>query len=301
MNTFHAECFLALSRSLNFTQTSEELFISQPTLSRNIAALEQEIGVQLLVRNTKTVELTPAGKIFAQSCSASLDAFRHSVEKARLARDGITGTLRLGIQQDTFEPFAVDLIRRFRQDYPGIQLELRPYSLSRMVQKLNTGNVDLIIGPGKSNLKTPGSLLINERPECAVLPPDHPLACKDSLRIGDLREENFVSMSPNASTTGHFLLLKYAEDAGFSPKIVATADCVPTLMMMVACGIGISVLYRDLAVNTHHRLKFVPLEGLPSFKRYLMWDEENPNPALNAFLQCAETYMDELHEPGSSS
>jgi DNA-binding transcriptional LysR family regulator len=293
MNTFHAECFLALSRSLNFTQTSEEMFISQPTLSRNIAALEQEIGVQLLVRNTKTVELTPAGRVFADFCAGSLDALRHSVEEARLARDGITGSLKLGIQQDTFEPFSVDLIRRFRRDHPGIELEIRPYSLSRMVQKLNAGKVDLIIGPGKSNLKQPGSLLLNERPECAVLPPEHPLAARECLRIEELREENFVAMSPTASTSGHYLLLKYAEDAGFLPRIVATADCVPTLMMMVACGIGISVLYRDLAISTHHRLSFVPLEGLPSFKRYLMWDEENRNPALNAFLRCAEEYLAE--------
>ena len=69
MNSFQAECFLALSKSLNFTQTAQEMYISQPTLSRNIAALEQEIGVQLLVRNTKSVELTAAGRHFAESCA----------------------------------------------------------------------------------------------------------------------------------------------------------------------------------------------------------------------------------------
>ena len=107
----------------------------------------------------------------------------------------------------------------------------------------------------------------------------------------DLREETFVSMSPMVSASGHYLLLKYANEAGFSPNIVATAESVPALMMLVACGTGITVLYQDLAINAHDRLRFIPLEGVESFKRYLVWNEENPNPALNAFLRCSEDFQ----------
>lgn len=103
-------------------------------------------------------------------------------------------------------------------------------------------------------------------------------------------------MSPIASASGYYLLLKYANEAGFTPNIMATAESVPALMMLIACGKGIGVLYRDLAVHSRDRLCFIQLEGVDSFKRYLLWDEESRNPALNAFLRCAEEFTEKnLH------
>ena len=288
MTIFQIECFLALSQSLNFTRTSEDMYISQPTLSRNIASLEQELGIQLFVRNTKTMELTAAGRRFSKSAARFLESFQQSVEDARQARDGITGQLRLGIQQDTFEPFVVDLVNIFRARHPGIELKIRPLSVSKLQRGINDGSLDLIIGAGESSLKNPGKLLLSERPECAVLPVRHPLADRNLLTMEDLRHESFVAMSPLASTSGHYLLLKYANDAGFSPNIVATAESVPALMMLVACGVGVAVLYKDLAINAHERLKFIPLDTVQSFRRYLLWDEDSGNPALDAFLRCVE-------------
>ena len=291
LNTFQVECFLALSRSLNFTQTSEDLFVSQPTLSRNIASLEQELGVQLLVRNTKSVELTAAGRRFARHIAASMDAFQDAVEDARLARDEIVGSLRLGIQADTFEPFVVDLVTRFRKEHPQIELRLYPMSVSKLQRGINNGTLDLVVGAKETNLRNPGQLLLSERSECVALPAGHPLADRESLHMEELRDETFVAMSPTASASGHYLLLKYANDAGFSPRIIASADSVPSLMMMVACSIGISILYQDLSVNAHGRIRFVPLDGVPTFKRFLSWDQDSTNPALAAFLKCAEVFL----------
>lgn len=288
MTIFQLECFLALSRSLNFRQTSEDLFISQPTLSRSIASLEKEIEVQLLERNTKTVELTAAGKLFAAETADLLQQFHNSIDNAKLARDGHRGELKLGIPQDAFEPYAVDLINFFRREHPEIDLQLCPLSNSNLQKELNSGRLDLIIGSGKNSLRNPGTLLLSERPECAVLPPTHPLAERTSVRMEELKDEKFISMSPVTSASGHYLLLKYANDAGFSPNIVTTAKSIASMMMLIASGVGVGILYQDLAINAHHRLCFIPLEEVENFRRYLVWDEESRNPALNAFLRCAE-------------
>ena len=290
MNTFQAECFLALSKSLNFTQTAEIMYISQPTLSRNIAALEEEIGVQLLIRTAKSVELTAAGKAFAASCGALLETYHRGIEASKQAREGVTGILTLGIQQDAFEPFVVDLVRMFQTRCPQIQLRLKPMSLSQLLQALNSGALDFIVAAGSTNLKRPGRLLLSGRQECAVLPVDHPLANEESLRMIQLTDEAFIAMSPTSSIPGHYLLLKYASDAGFTPNIVAVADCVPAVMMLTACGVGVSVLYQDLCANAHDRVKFVPLMGVDPFKRWLMWDRDSRNPAVPALIQCAEAY-----------
>ena len=290
MNLFYLECFLALSQSLNFTQTASEMYITQPTLSRNIASLEQEIGVQLLVRNTKSVKLTAAGKSFAADCAAILRQYNNSLENARQARDGITGALTLGIQQDTFEPFVVDVVRKFHAEYPNIRLQIKPLSISNLLNGLSSGKLDFMIGASTSEQDQFSQLLLSERQECAVLPVDHPLAGERSLRMEQLNGESFVVISSAASVSGHYLLIKNANKAGFAPDIVATADCVPAVMMLVACGTGISVLYQDLAVHSQGRVKFVPLEEVDPFKRWLMWDKENPNPALPAMIHCAAEY-----------
>ncbi len=104
----------------------------------------------------------------------------------------------------------------------------------------------------------------------------------------ELQNENFVAMSPLASSSGHYLLQHYAQSANFSPKIVAMAESVPALMMLVACHVGVSVLYQDLEIHVRGRVRFVPLEGVESFKRYLMWDRDSTNPARDAFIQCLE-------------
>ena len=290
MNLYNLECFLALSQSLNFTQTASEMYITQPTLSRNIAALEQEIGVQLLVRNTKSVKLTAAGKSFAADCASILKQYSNSIENARLARDGITGALTLGIQQDTFEPFVVDIVRKFHSEYPNIRLQIKPLSISGLLNGLSSGKLDLMVGASTSEQEQFSQLLLSERQECAVLPVDHPLAEERALRMEQLNGESFVVISPAASVSGHYLLIRNTNKVGFAPNIVATADCVPAVMMLVACGVGISVLYQDLAVHSQGRVKFVPLEEVDPFKRWLMWDKENPNPALPAMIHCAAEY-----------
>ena len=62
-------------------------------------------------------------------------------------------------------------------------------------------------------------------------------------------------------------------------------------LMLVACGVGISILYRDLSVNAHDRIRFVPLDGVDTFKRFLTWDQDSSNPALSAFLRCTESFF----------
>lgn len=291
MTIFQLECFTALAQSLNFTQTADDVFISQSTLSRNISAIEHELGFQLLRRNTKTVELTPAGERFYSSASYILQCFRRGVTEARQAQDGLVGRLKLGIQQDAFEPFAVDLINSFRETYPDIELNLRPMSLHELHRSLNNGDLDIIIGAGQSSLEHPGRILLSSRTECVVLPVWHALAGRESIQMEELRNEHFVAMSTTASPSGNYLLMKYAAEAGFSPNIAATAESVPSLMMLVACGVGISILYKELEINAQGRLHFVPVEGLASFKRYLMWDEDSLNPVLHSFLQSAEEFV----------
>ena len=100
MTLTQLESFLILAQRLNFTQAADDLFISQPALSRMISALEQEVGLQLFYRSSRSVSLTPAGRAFAQQCPRILDSYRAGVDAALLAQQGFRGDVTVGILRD---------------------------------------------------------------------------------------------------------------------------------------------------------------------------------------------------------
>ena len=114
--------------------------------------MEQELGIQLLFRNTKTVTLTAAGKVFAQECSRILETWNTAIERARNAQYGIIGTIKLGIQRSTFEPFIVDLIRKFKKEHPNIGVNLRAMSITDLLDGLTVSGLDFIIAEGTPSL-----------------------------------------------------------------------------------------------------------------------------------------------------
>ncbi len=288
VNSFQIECFLALSESLNFTHTASALFITQPTLSRIISSLEKELNMKLLDRNSRGVALTPAGKAFAEECPAIINAYRTSVLKAELAQKGSIGTLKVGFQRDTFEPFTVDLIKTFTQRFPNIFVELIPLSPSELLQAFDGRSVDAVVAGGVPQTESAKRLLLNSRVECAALPLGHPFENRESIRMEELKGEKFVIMSRNASCSGYESIIQKAIDAGFTPQIVAETDYVPSVLMLVACNKGISILYKDLESTARGKVKFVPLENVKTFDRWLIWDSKSENPCLEHLVHTAE-------------
>lgn len=294
MTIFQLECFSALAESLNFTHTANVMYITQPALSRTISSLEQELQLTLLQRTTHNVTLTPAGRVFAQECVRILDDFRRGTNRARSAQVGQIGSLQVGFQRDTFETFVVDCLNDFRTQHPDIALELFPFSPTTLLSSLGEHTVDAVIAGGMPPATTTQSLLIASRQECAVFPLDHPLAKRESVTMQELREEPFIVMSRSVSCGGYESVIQKALDAGFEARIVAQVDLVPTLMTLVACGQGISILHHDMAASVNGRLAFVPIRGVPLFRRWLMWDNANQNPCLQALIESVHGWQQRM-------
>lgn len=287
MNVFQIECFLALAEALNFTKAASSLYVSQSSLSRTISSLESELGAQLLVRTKRSVRLTEAGKAFAEECPGLVSVFRNSINKVRLTVDGKRGNINFGIQRDVFEYFSVDLIRDFQKEYPDIHIDIQPHTISDLLRRVSDGFLDAVIAAGDPPSSQIKRLLINIRQECVALPLDHPMANRLSIKMEELKEENFIAMSPMVSSSGYNLLIRHAFLADFTPKIVAHVDCVPSAMMLVACGKGVCILYKDLSAYAYDRIRFVPLNVEP-FERYLMWNGASQNPCLHLLTEFAQ-------------
>lgn len=290
MTFFQLQCFVAVSNTLNFTRAANELYITQPALSKSISSLEQELNLQLLVRSTRSVSLTVAGKMFAEECRKIIEAFENGVSRAKLAVTGSVGVLRLGFQRDTFETFTVDLVRAFSAARPEITVDLVPCSPTQLIHGLEYSELDAIIAGDNAVPFTPTNhLLLSSRIECAALPEGHPLASRQFVRLAELKDENFITMSPSASRLGFESLIQKTMNAGFSPKIVAQVDHVPSLLMLIACGKGISILYHDLERNSDGKVAFVPLEDVVPFRRWLIWNDKQENPCLKFLIQTAQS------------
>lgn len=262
MTLTQLESFLILAQRLNFTQAADDLFISQPALSRMISALEQEVGLQLFYRSSRSVSLTPAGRAFAQQCPRILDSYRAGVDAALLAQQGFRGDVTVGILRDTFDGNAVRIHQAMARDCPQIHLTFRELSHSDLIRALLAGELDAAINSGEAlpqeNVDT---ITLRRDRQCAVVPVSSPLARARSLRMEDLREENFVVMSRTASLPGYGLVWKMAADAGFTPRVAAEANYVPSLLMLVACGLGISTLTDNLEHLSQDMVSFIPLVG----------------------------------------
>ena len=282
------ESFLVLAERLNFTQAADDLFISQPALSRMISSLEQELDIQLFYRSSRSVSLTPAGRAFAKECPRILDSYRSGVDAALLAQKGFRGNVEVGILRDTFDANAVKIYQQMAEDYPEIHLSFLEHSHSDLVRALMAGELDAIINTGEALTgEDTESIILRRDRQCAVVPVHSPLAKMRSLRMEDLREEDFVVMSRTASLPGYGLLWKMAADAGFIPKVAAEANYVPSLLMMVACGIGVSTLTDNLECLSQETVSFIPLVGVPLSCHALTWRRDNQNPSLPFLLESA--------------
>lgn len=283
------ECFVVLAQQLNFTRAADALFMAQPALSRTISALEQELEVQLFYRTSRSVALTPAGKAFLKECPRIFESYRRSLEAAQLAQKGYRGQIALGVLQDAFDSDVVNLFHEMRRVYPEICIFLKEYSHSELFRCFEANELDAIMNFGLDIFQDETrSITLCQNQQCAVLPINSPLSQKPFLRMEELRDETFVVMSRTASQPGHDFLWHMAADAGFVPNVIAEARHIPSLLMMVACGMGVTTLTSDLAYQAKNKAAFVPLLGVPFSNHSLVWKTENTNPSMPFLIEVVE-------------
>ena len=284
----HAFCLLA--DTLNFTRTAEALFVSQPTLSRQIGRLEKELGVSLFVRTPREVMLTPCGRVFYDDAQKQLAAWQESVQHMAQVRDGLRGSLRIGFLRDSPGTAFPAIVRRTRRELPDVALTFRECGMASLTAALRQGQVDAAFSfsEGLTELDEISSLVLSVHPMCAVVPRDHPLAAGETVQMKQLREEPFVMIAPEISMIGYQSILARCRRHGFQPVIAAFADIVPGLFMLVEAGIGVANLPDSAARIAPPDVCFLPIADCDEPQTaVLAWRQADESPALQAFLKIA--------------
>lgn len=282
--------FVAVAEELHFTRAAARLNIGQPPLSLQIQVIERELGVTLLKRTRRNVELTPAGHLFLKEARLTLLQAERAVQTVTRAAKGEMGTLRLSfITSVALVEVFPGAVRAFRNAMPDVHLELKSQSSVKIIDDVLLGTVD--VGFTRPSISTvlPTSLEtlpVYEDNLMAVLPIDHPLANETGpLSILALKNDKFV-LRPRGSGTGFYeQVFDICAEAGFSPQIVQEAVEATTTLGLVAAGVGITIAPEALRTINVHGVVWRELADANVVSRiYLIYNRSNTNPIRERFV-----------------
>ncbi|MGH8380494.1 LysR substrate-binding domain-containing protein [Pseudomonas sp.] len=245
MELRHLRYFIAVAQELHFGRAAQHLGISQPPLSQQIQALEQELGARLFERTNRRVELSEAGRLFLEEARLVLAQVDKAADVARRAQLGELGEMKIGFTSSApFNSTIPKAIYAFRQRFPAVHLNLNEMSSQAVADALLDESIEVgLMRP----LALPDSLVATElfrEPLVAVINATHTLAegSEGGLHMAALADEPFVFFPRSFGSGLYAQLLSLARQAGFSPHFAQEASEAMTIIGLVSAGLGVSVL-----------------------------------------------------------
>ena len=281
------ECFVAVADHLNFSRAARQLHLSQPPLTRHIQALEEKTGARLFTRNTHSVALTDAGRLFLEDARAVLARLDQAGESLRRARQGETARLRLAFVGALLDEKLMRLVQRFRENHPACQVQISDLPPAAQLDAIRDGQLDGgFIGAKPARLTRNIALVPwKKEPLVLALPERHPLARVTPLRWQHLRELAWVMVSRSAAPAFRQQFAELAEKHGLRGRIVQESDRVPAILTLVAAGSGVTMVPQGVEHLVTSGIRF---RRLPAPQAWLHHTFAHPSgkisPALADFL-----------------
>ncbi|MBN3457364.1 LysR substrate-binding domain-containing protein [Mycolicibacterium sp.] len=292
MHLDELQWFVVLAETEHVTDAAAELGVSQPTLSRALARLEDQLGAPLFDRVNRRLHLNAYGQILLEHARRSIAEIRSATERIAALRDPDTGTVRLAFLHSQASWFVPDLLRRFRAEAPRVQFDLVQGAAHVIVEQLANGQADLAItSPRPDGYRWRG--LYVER-LCLAVPRDHRLASRARIRLADAAGEPFVALAPGFGLRQ--LTDELCAEAGIAPQVVFEAMEIPTMEGLVAAGFGVAVVPVPRPERAEPGAVYVPLAAASAKRQLgLAWSAERQlPPAAQRFADFVirQTYED---------
>jgi LysR family transcriptional activator of glutamate synthase operon len=258
--------FMEVAKREHVSDAAVHLHVAQSAISRQIANLEAELGVSLFEREGRNVKLTPIGKLFLTHTESALKAIDYAKQQIDEYLDPERGTIKIGFPTSLASHLLPTVISGFKDRHPNVAFHLRQGSYKFLIDAVKSRDIDLaFLGPmptGDPDIE--GHILFTENIS-ALIPTNHPLASRKSVRLGDLRNDAFV-LFPEG-----FILRKMVVDAckqaGFSPNISSEGEDLDAIKGLVSAGMGVTLLPESTFYETTPRFTVkVPID-IPKVKR----------------------------------
>jgi DNA-binding transcriptional LysR family regulator len=293
MELRHLRYFVAVAEELNFTRAAEKLRLAQPSLTRQIHNLEEELGVRLLDRSRNQVSLTEEGRSFLVDARRLVALSLESVKSVQRFSRGESEQLNIGyLFKFNFDLLPVTLAS-FYQTCPETSVNLFDMSPAEQLRALEARKIDLgFVGlrPATTNKNTAPLAweCVARHNVVVVLPENHPLAKKSKIKITDLKTLFFVAMSERTHPGSRDWLSGICEGAGFIPRILQDVDLESGLMTFVAEGLGVTLAREQIKNLPHPGVVFRPLAIAAKADYWIAWHRENHSKALLQYIEVVK-------------
>lgn len=286
------ECFCAVARAGSFTRAAEDLGIAQPSLSEQIARLEQGFGAALFERLNRRIELTPLGEAILGKAQALLADAAALPEHFERAREGVRGPLRVGAIPTILPYFLTPLLGGFTVRYPDVDLQVREGTTAELVQQILDGKLDVAV------LSLPvdaAGLVMRElfrEPLFLAVPDGHPLASSPKVQLRRLSCERLLILKDGHCLRDETLAFCDRARARFAGQF--EADQFLTIFELIRAGFGVSIV-PEMARGLSRGCCLVPLEPQASRRvGYVRLERRYLSKALEAFT----AYLKSSVRPG---
>lgn len=285
INLEHLFQFITVAEHMNFTKAAEYLFISHSTVSRSIASLETELGVQLFIRDNRSVSLTSSGRVLAERAKQVLRGVDEMVDATRRAASDIV-TLNITTfnfyNQEVFGAF-----RQFSEQWPEYDLVIRHKPLEEILSMVSSRSTDIGIVFDFALEEDMSEFVVHpilEGEFCVVVPDEHPLAALKSVDAQDPRLAGTLTLGK--------LDYEFVQKIGEVSESLSTSMVIPqtpmtldSLILQIKSGKGIALLPSHVATEVMSGCSVLKLTSVDSgYKIVMCWRKRNFNPTIPLFL-----------------
>lgn len=265
MELRHLRYFVAVAEELNFTRAAARLHISLPPLSRQVRDLERELGVELLVRDTRSVRLTEAGRMFQLEAVAVLQRTNEAVESIKALTQNAHGRVRVGYAASPTIEILPRALQRFYQMKPHARVELHDMSTQAMLRGLREQTLDVALIVSLAPPEFAGLAVeeIATYPIRVAMQSTHRFTRLRRVRLRDIADESLVTFSRDGYPEAHQGLAKLLAPYTRAPNVVAEYDTSVSLIAGVEAGRGIALLFETAGRLASGRLVLRPLDPDP--------------------------------------
>ena len=284
MTSIQISYFLFAAKTLSFTRVAEKYYTTQPTVSRQIAALEEELGVSLFERENNLLHLTRVGAVMAFEMRKIRDEMKAAIGCAKLADDNVPQKLSIGYLTNlNAETYIYPALSAFSQSYPNVEIQLSGSTFSDLRRRLASGEYDAIV---TYNFELPGLRNVQYEKICSVnsgflFSDKHPLAKKSALNYRDFDGADFIVLQDEESAGRDTELYVITSVLNLRNIRVKRCENIDSLLYQVAMGRGVTIVSDALEISHrpgfHHYL--YPKVGTLPFLT-CVWKSDNSNPAV---------------------
>lgn len=283
----HLRYFIAIVEERNFERAAAKLGIAQPGLSQQIIALEAIIGLPLLDRSKRSVNLTPTGQALYEDAMKIVAQADATLAQLKRVGRGESGRITVGyVASAAYSGSLTESISSFRRGLPDIELQLVEMEMRQQLERIKDGEVDFgYIRPPAPISSELSSMIVLKEPLVVALPSAHRLAAKTAISLPDLHSDTFITPRQPSDIGFHANTLDACGEAGFKPKINATGRDFTTIASMIAVGIGIALVPKSLDCLRLPGVRYLPLlDNDVKTELAVVYRKNESNPAVKAFI-----------------